>query len=199
MLLIGLFGFIYTALTYEIGIASNAITFASLCIQLLVKYLCVRDIESLVEIANVLLNTFKYNSGNKSKIHLFAHYNRLNIIIIHTIVAIYTITTLAYLLFPILIYFQKGIVIAPFPAHFPGIDENSTPVFVLIVFYNLLLSGLLLCFTIAFELLIVIVFVNMLMLADNFHIDLLVVNESATESLGIKMISLIRGQQEISR
>lgn len=197
-------GVAYAALNYDIDVASNAIAFVFLSIQILVKYLCVHHLRSMVNVADCMINIYKYNSADARKDLLLERYARISKNILKSIMIFYGICTSVYLFHPIAVYLLHNELMTPLPAYYPGINETNPYIFTALVIYNIpiiLISNIFHC---AFHAIITIIFVNMLMMAGIFGMHVSTVNEqlelSDNDPLKLKrqFIHLIREHRQFS-
>lgn len=145
-------GIHHTTLHCDTATALNSVLF--LATQLTVKYLCVRDLRSLAKVANFISQTYAWHSLSPSpaKTILFHRYSTFNKLIINVITGSYGIVSVAFLLYPAVVYVSNGITVTPLPIYFAAIDEQHSRLgYAILVVYHWLLTLFTFCFNSAFD------------------------------------------------
>lgn len=197
-------GSAYSVLYYDIDVASNAMAFLLLAIQITIKYLCAYDLQSMVNVADHMIDIYKHNSADVRKDLLLERYAAVSKRILKSIMIFYCFCASMYLLHPIAVYVLHREMLTPLPTYFPFINERKPFGFIVLVIYDVPMIIMANAFHCAFHAIVSIVFVNMLMMSGIFDMHVNAVNEhlelDACERLKLKrkFIHLIREYQTFS-
>lgn len=175
--LVAFFGATYTALTYEIIVASNAAALLFVSVQIYTKYLCIRDVQSMVDIVDYLIAIYKDHLPRETgKNEMFQRFAIISVTILKVLIGLYVVTGVAYLLQPFIIYWITGDIYPPLLVYFPHLDGSNTYDFILLVLMDITVIVFTAVVNNIFDSFITIVFVNMLLLANIFRMNLLKLN-----------------------
>lgn len=164
-----LFSVLYTVGHYEIDVAVNAVSILMALLQMLVKYSCLHDIRGLISAADFLIAIYRENLNARGEYTLLAYYGNIGKWMMNTLLGAIGLIASIFISFPVVWYFLTGAQITPLPIYFPYLDETNYAGYSILTLYHSVLvmfSGVL---TGAIDSTVMIVFVNVLMIADVFR------------------------------
>lgn len=162
------FALLYTASHYETDVAVNAVTILIDLLHMLVKYSCLHDIRGLVDIADFLIAIYRKNLNACDEYTLFGYYANIGKWMMSALLGAIGLVASTFISFPVIWYFLTGTRITPLPVYFPYLDETTNVGFLILTLYHSILVMFALSVTGAIDSTVMIVFINVLMMAEKF-------------------------------
>lgn len=172
LLIWGLFGSLYTITHYEMLIAGNTITIVPMCIQAIVKYVFLHDSRCLCNATVFMIGVYRKNSNAWAKYRFFVFYANISKYIMAVLFGFILSSAFVYITYPVVYYLLSGERTTILPIFFPGLNEKTIEVFLILNVFHILLVTFVVFLLLAYDTTLSITFINLLMLADIFKMHI---------------------------